>query len=230
MVALIQDDINKTPPVIENSSHQKQPSFLTNNTITEIEQKRRTPSTTNFSSPSTTANFTTSAIIEKSSSSTATTIANNSIFSPPIIEKLIFLDADGVLNTCYTPIPEDGFPLEEALVNRVVKLCIETNAKLCICSTWRKEIQALEKLTTAFTNKGIEVLGSTPILHKPYFRSLEILEWLKTRKVLNWIIIDDDIELFQTKFDKVSNHLVLTDDEQGFTEYDFAFALQKLTS
>jgi len=146
-----------------------------------------------------------------------------------VYDRVVFLDADGVLNTSSTPIPKDGMPLDEVLVDRVVTLCAKCQAHVVISSSWRLNEEALEKLTLILMKKGVNIIGVTPNIN-PYKRTQEILQWLKSNQVGNYIILDDDLDLFQTDYKAISKHLVLTDDDTGFSEFDFDLAVKKLKS
>jgi len=128
-----------------------------------------------------------------------------------------------VLNTAYTPVGEDGLPLDAILVDRVAKLCKETRANLVLTSTWREDQVAYGRLFRTFQSRGITVLGRTPSLGS---RSAEILAWLRhnQRHVRNWVILDDRMELFKEKYNLICPHLVLVDEDTGATEQDLDYA------
>lgn len=140
---------------------------------------------------------------------------------------VVFCDCDGVLNTAYTPIEDDGLPLDSILIDRVVKLCKSTNSNIVLTSTWREDQVAYEKLFRTFQQRGITVLGRTPSMNS---RSMEVLAWLRhnQRHVRNWVILDDRMELFSEQYELVSSHLVLVDEDEGVTDSDVAYAISIL--
>jgi len=136
---------------------------------------------------------------------------------------VVFCDCDGVLNTAYTPVGEDGLPLDSILVARVARLCKESRANLVLTSTWREDQVAYGKLFRTFQKAGVTVLGRTPSQGS---RSSEVLSWLRhnQRHVRNWVILDDRMELFTEKYDIICPHLVLIDEDEGVTDQDVDYA------
>lgn len=167
--------------------------------------------------------------------------------------KIIFLDIDGVLNTLMIDIKpfssnrgqisRDGFyyklnmPNDMEVSNRQAimwlnKLCVETNAKIVITSTWRMGVDGLENTKKALYNSGlidnIEIIDATPILQNPVdmnIRGHEIQEWLDNHKNINkYVILDDDADMLENQL----SHLVQINTYYGFGFLDYEKAIKIL--
>ena len=136
------------------------------------------------------------------------------------MDKLIFLDIDGVVNTLMIydkpfegnlgHISRDGFYFDMCLSvdNRVSntqavmwlnKLCKDTKARIVITSTWRLG-SSLKELITILRNSGLHkdiiIEGCTPNLGTK--RGNEILHYLQynyPNGVYSYVILDDDDDM-----------------------------------
>jgi hypothetical protein len=153
------------------------------------------------------------------------------------MSKVIFLDFDGVVNTCrwYKTadgkwkskfnFPKDGKVNNEDAVQWVSELCQKFGYDIVISSTWRMDgLKTCEKcLRNAGLREGIKVVGATPILHK--YRGFEIKQWLEEHpEVTEYLIIDDDCDMV---FPELLARFVQCRQGGGFTvdEYGVAMAL-----
>lgn len=144
--------------------------------------------------------------------------------------KIIFLDIDGVINTMQIGadlVPyygtEDTCPNNIQAIRWLNKLCIETNAKIVISSSWRHA--GMDKCRKAIYKGGvaedIEIIDSTPTTWGD--RGDEIKLWLDTHpEVEEFVILDDD-----TDMGDLLPYLVKCDHQKGFAaeEYTKAFRL-----
>ncbi len=118
--------------------------------------------------------------------------------------KIIFCDADGVLNNKATFKEQlTSFPLCPILIARLKRIIEATGAKVVLSSTWRLSEQGRAEI-----EKHIEVYDITISLPSPADRGLEIDIWVEDHpEVTKYAIIDDDFDfyasqpLFQTEFD-----------------------------
>jgi len=128
---------------------------------------------------------------------------------------VIFLDIDGVLNTCHSakrsevPVHFEndiiGFnQLDELCVERLNRLTDATGAVLVISSTWRETLVKTGQfgaLRLHLSNQGVtgRVIGHTPVTFGK-LRSHEIDLWLEAKKdtlgVESYVILDDDLGFF----------------------------------
>lgn len=143
------------------------------------------------------------------------------------MEKIIFLDIDGVLN-CRNTFKERKE--ERVFYNKFlekndfnlakISMCdidfeklqllkyivLETNAKIVISSSWKK-LRYYLLIEELLINKGLPIIGVTPYINNK--RGTEIKKYLVENKVENFIIMDD--EIFDDYDDELINHLVKTD-------------------
>ena len=151
---------------------------------------------------------------------------------------VIFLDVDGVLNYTnwyYSDRNPGNLNGEEDVdpqcIERVNKLCEETNSEIILSSDWRIDDSAFSRLERAGLKK---ILDKTPI---PVFgnygatyhftRGEEIQMWLEWHpEVTNYVIIDDRTDFM----DNQKSHFVHVDSYYGFTDEDYNLALTILKS
>ncbi len=160
------------------------------------------------------------------------------------MQKVIFLDIDGVLNSNFWNEDHqkeisDGKYIDPEKVQLLAKLVKKSGASIILHSGWRfwfgsnlKPLRSeAEYLVSLFSNEGISVSGMTPDLTTDEIRKTkkfskvkadEILMWLKNRPdVYSWVVLDD-LELHN---DKIEKHQVRTDAEHGLMETDVEKAL-----
>lgn len=134
------------------------------------------------------------------------------------IEKIIFLDFDGVIVT-----QSSRFNSFDPECMKHLKFIIDkTNAFIVISSTWRK-FDSLIKLKQMFEPFGLfnRVIDITPVHNdNDWGRGKEIEAWLNLPHPLSWningfVIIDDD-----TDMEPFMDHLVQTDSHVGLQEKD----------
>lgn len=132
------------------------------------------------------------------------------------MEKVIFLDIDGVLNTSFTKYRDEI--LDDFRLDYLAKIVNKTRAKIVLTSTWRYNISknffsfnaynnSTKKLIELLKERGLKISGLLP--DTPNNRRAEdILEFIKKNKVTNFVILDD--ELFNYDSLKLSNNLLRT--------------------
>ena len=144
------------------------------------------------------------------------------------INKIIFLDIDGVLNYILWYI-DDRNPgnlygqegdLDPFCIDRINKLCEETNSKIVISSDWRIDRGYKDRLELA----GLKnIIGHTPITIFDTYDSIdhftrgeEIQMYLKQHPNINkYVIIDDRTDFTNEQkqfFVKVNSYIGLTDE------------------
>lgn len=148
---------------------------------------------------------------------------------------IIFLDCDGVLNT-YSTFREskpsrtrsDLYPSEDYLVARLQGFCIETNAIICLSSTWRKlnERRDIIRYLGYWLKDYLPQHASwrTPSLPSGH-RGSEIDEWFAMyphRGGLPHVIFDDDHDFHP------GQPFVHVDPEFGLTDANLAQARELL--
>ncbi len=148
--------------------------------------------------------------------------------------KIIFLDIDGVMNSerFYHKTPNfewDMFcPYSVILLN---KLTDETNAKIVVSSSWRKN-NSVEELSTLFKKNGItgDVYSSTHVLFykncdHSVSRGNEIQLWLSQYpETEQYVILDDDSDMLYNQ----RKNFVHVNPVKGFVKKDYNKALKIL--
>ena len=150
------------------------------------------------------------------------------------MEKYIFLDFDGVINT-----PKGKFA-KKAVAN-LLHLVEKSDAKIIISSTWRLQgMEYIQQLWQEYHLPG-EVIGLTPSCNSTNFsnvdgqeewqglhgcKGLEIAEWLRlnAKEPYRYIILDDEEDfLFSQR-----EHLVKVEGSKGLDKADVRVAIQIL--
>jgi len=139
------------------------------------------------------------------------------------LDKVIFLDVDGVLNSTYSMMinKKEGelfvdLPYAEhvAILNNITD---RTNSPIVISSTWRigEHLHSLRRLFYLAGVKG-SIIGMTPV-HKGEhtLRGNEITEWLQTNApslliTRRFVILDDDSDMAD-----LMDNLIQTDFHTG---------------
>ena len=152
------------------------------------------------------------------------------------MKKIVFLDFDGVLNTCMweskIPIEKYGYAFDPNAVANLAKIIEETGADIVVSSTWKFmgfsemqdmwEVRGLPGKIIDITPNTIsdEVLLYADLEHMELtpIRGMEIKEWLETKgkKVTHYVILDD----MDSMLPEQKDHLVLTNPTVGITESD----------
>lgn len=113
--------------------------------------------------------------------------------------KLIFLDIDGVMNTCHYNLfqhdkglegLENLCPIAMLTLNKIIEL---TGAKVVISSTWRLS-KTIEELQDILDNDGFlgEVVGKTPNIGFSK-RGKEIYHHITHQKCTGFVVLEDDV-------------------------------------
>ena len=166
------------------------------------------------------------------------------------MEKIIFLDIDGVLNTNWwysqmdrnTPKDKYGYAFDPRSVANLKKILDETGADIVISSSWKSF--GLSELEDMWQDRGLpgKLIGITPnsvsdemllnadLDHMEIFsiRGMEIKEWMGKhgKKVSHYVIIDD----MDNFLPEQKSHFVQTDPEVGITEEDANMAIKILNA
>lgn len=147
--------------------------------------------------------------------------------------KFVFLDIDGVLNSEYfysltasgdtSLLCESNLldkwckeNLDRTAIERVKRICTETDAEIVLTSSWRLDNQCFYRLLPT----GLEIHRQTPSLMWKYgttcCRGLEIDEYLKKFPSDSYCILDDDCDMLESQKD----HFIHIDSCFGLTDED----------
>lgn len=152
------------------------------------------------------------------------------------MEKYIFLDFDGVINT-----PKGKF--DKNAVTNLRRLLERTDAKVVISSTWR--LQGMEYILKLWQEHHMpgEVIGLTPSCNSVNFsnvdgveewqglhvsKGLEIAEWLRVnaKNPYRYVILDDEEDILFAQ----REHLVKVEGSKGLRKADIKVSLKILNA
>lgn len=159
------------------------------------------------------------------------------------MDKIIFLDIDGVLNSHFRNEPpqkeiSNGLLIDTDKINLLAQLVNRTNAKIILHSGWRfwfdSEVTPLrsesERLVKLLADEGLRISGMTPDLTTEEIRKTkkfslvkadEILLWLKSHpNVSGWVVLDD----LGLHNEFIAKHQVKPEPSVGLTLEDIAEA------
>ena len=170
------------------------------------------------------------------------------------MNKVIFLDVDGVLNSSRT-LYED-ISLEDDLISNLKELIDKTGAKIILSSSWRLSTDAIATLMDKLDKFGLVISGMTcdgvdlDWLEKYEFdvtkkyldtkfdydenrqikithdRGAEIFKWLHDHDDCAYVILDDEIEDIKPYFSE--SVIVKTSYKAGLIKEDVKKAIQIL--
>lgn len=169
------------------------------------------------------------------------------------MEKYLFLDFDGVLNTAnyakrqskegIDHYDEFGPMFDPHTITHLKRVVDETGCKIVLSSTWRNE--GFMRMRSLWKDRNLpgELLAMTPILLSTTYRdarsgemfsipernakALEINAWLEefAERPCQYVIIDDENVFFKSQ----QEHLVQTDESNGLTFDKALFAIEILS-
>jgi len=147
--------------------------------------------------------------------------------------KIVFLDVDGVLNSknelvrvyneTHKPHSGYNYPFDKKCLYNLRKIITDTDSKIVITSTWRKDEEGRNILNGVLKLYGLDkyVIGYTPILDTS--RGEEIKQYLLENKCDNFVILDDDSDMGE-----LTVFLIKTNRQFGLTDGDAQKAIKKL--
>lgn len=152
------------------------------------------------------------------------------------MEKVIFLDIDGVLNSRQWFMNEYSknkprFQIDPKTIKRLNHIIYKTSAKIVISSTWRsgREIDWFNWVFNLHGFNGL-VIGKTPIINHDKViipRGIEIMEFYGTHygypayfkehpsRLYSYVILDDDSDMLYEQKD----NFIHTDFEYGLLDH-----------
>lgn len=154
------------------------------------------------------------------------------------MEKIIFLDVDGVLNSWkeVKRLPKGSYGLLGTFdihVERLARIVKQTGAKIVLSSSWRsgfyftEDKHFQEHITDKFKQFGIEVFSTTGF-DLDRNRGKEILAWilLHNKPIDTILIIDDEVKDISEFFNK--KRIIKTSMKKGLQEKDVKKAIKIL--
>lgn len=119
---------------------------------------------------------------------------------------VIFLDIDGVVTSART----GWYNMDIFTVNFLLWLCKESNSKIVISSTWRKNHGII--FWSAIFGEFMHEDWCTPITKTNQNRGQEIKSWLENHQTItDYIILDDDTDMLEEQL----SHFIQTNSSNG---------------
>lgn len=114
------------------------------------------------------------------------------------MDKIIFLDIDGVLNVYCQGRDEFGCTFHQQFEDNLRAIIEETGAKIVVSSTWR--LSGLQVMQDMWNKRKLpgKVIDITPHIDICK-RGEEIQYWLDNNQVINYVIIDDDSDMLKSQ-------------------------------
>lgn len=160
--------------------------------------------------------------------------------------KVIFLDVDGVLNTSKTfervyetfnNTKERILEIDLFRLEYLKKIIDETNSKIVLSSTWRMFFRKVNNKIIPINEIGKQFYDALKSYNIEIYDILSfrndinreqlIIDWLSKNEVESFIIIDDEVSMFNKllnrliKTSKVKNDMMLTNMEDCFGLCEF---------
>jgi hypothetical protein len=143
------------------------------------------------------------------------------------MDKIIFLDIDGVLNSSRSVVAYGGYPypngnwrkFDQIALKLIRIVCNRTGAKIVLSSTWRLHVDPVEfgeKLKLPIIDKTCQLFGSR--------RGQEIQSWLDENKCDRYVIIDDYPDMLESQKDNT----IVVDNFDGLSYKNYLSILKIL--
>lgn len=141
--------------------------------------------------------------------------------------KLVFLDIDGVMNSCFSEVSDkhESLAFDSQAVENLKHILNETDAKIIVSSTWRigETVESLRG--NIFSHYGLDeyVIGTTPVYNDTP-RGVEIADFLAIVHKLaieGIVILDDDSDMEDLK-----KYHVKINRKYGLTKQDAEKAIE----
>lgn len=148
------------------------------------------------------------------------------------MEKVLFLDVDGVLNNNDTKecSPRGYVGIDDILLKRLSVIISKTNASVILSSSWKDMSEDDEDwlyLVDKLKSIGVEIKDKTKDFLRPSRRGAGISAYLKRNPDIKDFVILDDFD-FDFRVQGLYPHFVLTNAEIGITDDDVNKAIDIL--
>lgn len=142
------------------------------------------------------------------------------------MNKIIFLDIDGVLNVYCEDRDEYGCTFHKHFEDNLRYIIEQTDAKIVISSSWRSS--GLEIMREMWEKRGLagEIIDITNPIYSDNIRGYEIKECIDNNsdKILKYCIIDDDSDMLEEQ----KQYFVQTSNNQDHQDcIDIGYGLTK---
>jgi hypothetical protein len=132
------------------------------------------------------------------------------------MDKILFLDIDGVLNTYQEQKTKHNY-IDPIKISRLEKVISATGAKIVISSNWRFAMNEIEKELPTIVPY---IIGITGLAED---RTTEITNWINEHDVENYVVLDD-------MYIHLPNNFIQTNEDVGLTDSDAQKAINILNN
>lgn len=141
--------------------------------------------------------------------------------------KVIFLDIDGVMNSCFskTSTVHENLAFDPNCVAHLYKIIAATDAKVVLSSSWRigETIETISNRVLSHYGLDKYLIGMTPFQDFECTRGEEIKQWLSKNSCDSFVILDDDNDM-----GSYTPYLVRTKTKYGLQAYHVQKAIDIL--
>lgn len=162
-----------------------------------------------------------------------------------IVDKIVFLDIDGVLNSeewvdkCFNKLVSDDIcdsDVDPDAINRLIKFLDDTNAKIVLSSSWRSlNVQSTILEFSTFKHELLKklipyIIGVTPRFYEYRKRGNEIKYWMDMLSTDYNTLVKRGYILENVELSKDYRYVIVDDDSdmlegQNFVQTDFQTGL-----
>lgn len=132
------------------------------------------------------------------------------------MERVVFLDVDGVLHSLYG---DDIF--QQACCQELERIVRTTGATIVLSSSWRTEPEQIAMINLMLAQRGLAAISDcTEVLDSEHGRAEEITKWLDQHpETATWVALDDlDLEQGDhVHAQRLTSHFVRTAQDVGLT-------------
>lgn len=135
------------------------------------------------------------------------------------MDKIIFLDIDGVLNNLDSVIPKNGTVIEDFLISKLEEF---KDCKIVLTSTWASNFNQKDDvgkyIEDIFAKHGLKIDGTIKITKPNILRGKMIKTYLQSVDDIRYAIVDD--YHFDYTKENLSKNFVYVDREFGIQDDD----------
>ena len=162
-----------------------------------------------------------------------------------IVDKIVFLDIDGVLNSeewakkRFNKLVSDDIcdsDVDTNAINRLIKFLNDTNAKIVLSSSWRSlNVKSTILEFSTFNHELLKklipyIIGVTPRFYKCTKRGNEIKYWMNMLSIDSYALVKHGCLLENVEISKNYRYVIVDDDNnilrgQNFVQIDFQTGL-----
>lgn len=123
------------------------------------------------------------------------------------LDKVLFLDIDGVLHTVAVTHPRQQF--DRRCMNYLCEIIAKTDATIVLSTAWRADPEARRMIADKLQEYGLPLFVSRTPQIAMFRRTKELMAWVRKYRPKTWVSIDD-LPLGEEDPDNMRGHFVQT--------------------